>query len=878
MGASITLAGESLIAQKLGAQQRLEVVRFVFANVPGLNPNSPVNRAAPKPPAAQIVHTYTIPPKNIGFVNPNQVVYSSMLGSDIGDFDWNWIGLETAENVLLAVAYVPLQQKRKNIPPQQIGNNVTRNILVVFDGAQSLTGITIDASTWQHDFTVRLKGIDERERLSNRDMFGRACFFRNGWQVQKVGTWYQLNPGLAYIEGIRLELTSAYQIAPASAPAPVWLHVSLRGEMNDVVASWKVVFDPNQVDYVDAAGTRNYCIQLGHIAGSGLVTDQRKVAEIEGPLVDHFAAQVGHYPQLRSGNADKLSNPRKINGVAFDGSADVTVEDNSKLPLTGGTMAGGIRADFPAMGGGFVDWWKRTPALQIDCPVNQYAYSIWKGTNWDERDLAAMDVYSGGSKDSVPSVVLHVHPKINAFTFEGSGDLAILGRYKGSGALLQGLNASEMATGIVPKARLAGTYDVNVTGNAKTASSLESARRINNIPFDGSKDIQITDDGKLPLTGGTLSGSLYADFPAMAGYFVDWKDRSAALQISCPTNTAAYQVWRGTCWGDRHLAAMEVYAGGSSTSQPTVVMHVGGAVGAFTFDGSGSLTIKGSYIGDGGSLGGLNAGALALGTVPAARLSGTYSIAVTGNAGSASKLATSRLINGVEFDGTQNITIGDATKLPLAGGTLTGTARFDFPQLGGGFVDWRSRWPAVQVDCSINSYAYMVWRATKWNERHLASMEAYAGGGASTPAQVVTHVGSTNNAMTLTEGGNLSVAGAYFGSAAGLTNLPQATPDVPGAVLKNTASLGPSGWWKCAQTGLIKQWGFTLGASDTVTHRSFPIAFPNRCASLVASRTSVFYSDTSTGTNTLIVSNSQFSVISGPFNSPDEIYWEATGY
>jgi len=108
VGASITLAGESLIAQKLGAQQRLEVVCFVFANVPGLNPNSPVNRAAPKPPAAQIVHTYTIPSQNIGFVNPNQVVYSSMLGSDIGDFDWNWIGLETAENVLLAVAYVPL--------------------------------------------------------------------------------------------------------------------------------------------------------------------------------------------------------------------------------------------------------------------------------------------------------------------------------------------------------------------------------------------------------------------------------------------------------------------------------------------------------------------------------------------------------------------------------------------------------------------------------------------------------------------------------------------------------------------------------------------------------------------------------------------------
>ena len=38
MGASITLAGETLIAQKHAAQQGLDVVRFIFANVPGLDP------------------------------------------------------------------------------------------------------------------------------------------------------------------------------------------------------------------------------------------------------------------------------------------------------------------------------------------------------------------------------------------------------------------------------------------------------------------------------------------------------------------------------------------------------------------------------------------------------------------------------------------------------------------------------------------------------------------------------------------------------------------------------------------------------------------------------------------------------------------------
>lgn len=43
-----------------------------------------------------------------------------------------------------------------------------------------------------------------------------------------------------------------------------------------------------------------------------------------------------------------------------------------------------------------------------------------------------------------------------------------------------------------------------------------------------------------------------------------------------------------------------------------------------------------------------------------------------GNANTATKLQTTRTINGVSFDGTANITIADSTKLPIAGGTMTG--------------------------------------------------------------------------------------------------------------------------------------------------------------------------------------------------------------
>ena len=41
-------------------------------------------------------------------------------------------------------------------------------------------------------------------------------------------------------------------------------------------------------------------------------------------------------------NADTLTTARTINGVSFNGSADITVDDSTKLPLAGGTMTGAI--------------------------------------------------------------------------------------------------------------------------------------------------------------------------------------------------------------------------------------------------------------------------------------------------------------------------------------------------------------------------------------------------------------------------------------------------------------------------------------------------------------------------------------------------------
>jgi len=48
----------------------------------------------------------------------------------------------------------------------------------------------------------------------------------------------------------------------------------------------------------------------------------------------------------------------------------------------------------------------------------------------------------------------------------------------------------------------------NLTGNADTATKLSSSKTINGVIFDGSSNISVTDSSKLPLAGGTLTGTL----------------------------------------------------------------------------------------------------------------------------------------------------------------------------------------------------------------------------------------------------------------------------------------------------------------------------------------------------------------------------------
>ncbi|EEC0643833.1 phage tail protein [Salmonella enterica subsp. enterica] len=270
---TITLAFEQWKAQQGTTGEPVLLDEFVFANVPALDPDQPVDRNETLPPAEQIVHRQAVSRK--GVVNDNAVVHSVVLGADVGDFSFNWIGLiNKASGTLAMIVHAPLQQKLKTAEGQQ-GNVLTRSFLMEYNGAQAETGINTPAETWQIDFTARMAGMDERQRLENIDIFGAAAFFGDGYLVGKSGNQFYVTKGTGYMAGLRTTLAENLNITVTTRPVKVWLDVCWTGTLTSVwgVQSRITVAD-NLADYVQN-GVQHYVFAVAGIDENGNITDLR---------------------------------------------------------------------------------------------------------------------------------------------------------------------------------------------------------------------------------------------------------------------------------------------------------------------------------------------------------------------------------------------------------------------------------------------------------------------------------------------------------------------------------------------------------------------------------------------------------------------------
>jgi hypothetical protein len=166
-------------------------------------------------------------------------------------------------------------------------------------------------------------------------------------------------------------------------------------------------------------------------------------------------------------SATKLANKRKINGVDFDGTADITISDSNALANDGGTSTGNITIkntqptlfldDTNSEGGG----------IELAISVQNESFIIYEPDASDEEWF-----------------------RINDTSFdEPAGGPA--------GAYVRGqhiLDASNYTTYVPSKtgSGASGTWSINVSGTAATATKLANARKINGVAFDGTQDISIS--------------------------------------------------------------------------------------------------------------------------------------------------------------------------------------------------------------------------------------------------------------------------------------------------------------------------------------------------------------------------------------------------
>ena len=261
-----------------------------------------------------------------------------------------------------------------------------------------------------------------------------------------------------------------------------------------------------------------------------------------------------------------------------------------------------------------------------------------------------------------------------------------------------------------------------LSGNASTATKLATARTINGTSFDGSTNIvttnwgttrtltigntgksvngsaniswSLSDIGALPLTGGTMTGDI--GIPIAKSSIDGSVPYAGSLgSVTAATGMNAYKTYLGTVtisstW--YNMVSIRHRNGNGDGSNYGMVIYS-------TLTSSGNLlwnkqTGSSSWQGERTILDSSNYTSYTV-TKTGSGASGTWGINVTGssasctgNAATATKLATARTITlsgsvtgSASFDGSGNITIATATNhthsyLPLTGGTLTITSYY----------------------------------------------------------------------------------------------------------------------------------------------------------------------------------------------------------
>jgi hypothetical protein len=200
------------------------------------------------------------------------------------------------------------------------------------------------------------------------------------------------------------------------------------------------------------------------------------------------------------------------------------------------------------------------------------------------------------------------------------------------------------------------------TGNAASATRLNPGRFINGVLFDGTSNITVSAAAGT-LTGDTINSNVLNSSLRTVGTLISLSVADAGITVGAGNTVRILATGSNPTIASDTSLTISVSAGPSiKFVQSIEAVQRGSPAAPAILSNDPTVNIGG----------------------PLAKFDKVYANSFIGNADSATQLTPGRTINGVLFNGTQNITIADNTKLPLVGGTVSGnvtvTGKITLPQ------------------------------------------------------------------------------------------------------------------------------------------------------------------------------------------------------
>lgn len=332
---------------------------FVLVKWENVDQDTPINPDWGLPGPEQIVHRQAVDQR--GRINNDAVAYTIVMDTTVGDFSFNAMYLiNKASGMVGMIVFKGLETKLKTDEATgQTGNSLVKSMLMEYDRAAEATATHVDASTWQIDYAARLRGMDDDLRLQALQFFGPATFYGDGFKLFNESGVYKVQPGVAYVGGLRAELNEVKKITSGAKPVGLWLDIYRAGSLLD---AWVNHFTltlsvPDMVDYLDSNGYQHHVAKVAIINADGSVTDVRRKRTIEltgdvtGKGILEDAQGVTIALEIKDGShRHKWSELDQVPDTAnrWPSYAEVTdkptLEQMGGYPKTGGPLDGGIDA------------------------------------------------------------------------------------------------------------------------------------------------------------------------------------------------------------------------------------------------------------------------------------------------------------------------------------------------------------------------------------------------------------------------------------------------------------------------------------------------------------------------------------------------------